>query len=81
MRRGAGSERGGVGGFGWDPPSSYGPPMVPARLPSPCRLGGPCAEWHHPCFSAVPNTGTKLGKGGEQLGGNRGKLCPTRLAH
>ena len=23
--------RGGGRGFGWDPPSSYGPPMVPAE--------------------------------------------------
>ena len=33
---------------------------------------------HHPCFSGAPNTGTKNGEKGGQLGENRGKLCPTR---
>ena len=43
---GGGSEGGGEGGSGWEPPSSFGPPMVPAE-------GGPkslkrleASSWH-----------------------------------
>ena len=39
------------------------------------------AEWlHHPCLLGGSPTRGQMGKGGDNCGGNRGKLCPARQA-
>ena len=57
--------------------------LLQPRLPNPSRLGCPGVGngYITPAFSGVPNTGTKNGEKGGQLGGNSAKLCPARPAH
>ena len=63
-------------------PPNITPSSSPGYL-TPAVWGGHVwAEWlQHPCLlGGVPGMRTKNGKKGGQLGGNRGKLCPVRLA-
>ena len=52
--------------------------LLQPRLPNPRRLGGPLVGrncYSTPAFSGVPNTGTRNGEKGGQLGEDRGKLA------
>ena len=62
-------------------PQTSLPPPAQATQPPP-YLGPTCGRngYITPAFSGVPNTGTKNGEKGGEMGESRGKLRPTRPA-